>query len=97
MRFFRRHARIISAILLSELDLTLALFGALLTLLPIGRSERANRGSADPTKPGAYDFWHPLTPITRPEQFRRDQTTELIVEAPAKPSLAPKKSDVERG
>ena len=43
MQFLRRHARIISAIVLSELDLTLALCGALLTLLPIGRSERAKQ------------------------------------------------------
>jgi hypothetical protein len=89
MQFLRRHARIISAIVLSELDLTLALCGALLTLLPIGRSERANRGSADPTKPGAYDFWPALTPVPRPEQFRRDQATELIVETAAKAVIAP--------
>ncbi|CAN2532109.1 hypothetical+protein [Methylocapsa aurea] len=52
MQFLRRHARIISAIVLSELDLTLALCGALLTLLPIGRSAaRSAQTEVPPIRP----------------------------------------------
>ncbi|MBU3890060.1 hypothetical protein FM996_06165 [Methylosinus sporium] len=99
MQFFRRHARIISAILLDE-------FGLLMLLLfgrrPLDRQaadelDGQKSGSADPTKTCAYDMrLGVMAPIPKAEQFMRDQATELIVEMPAKLSLTPKKSDLTR-
>ncbi|WP_166141824.1 hypothetical protein [Methylosinus sp. RM1] len=94
MQFFRRHTRIISAILLDEFGLLKPLFFA---CQASDELDGQNAGSADRIETSAYDMrLGVMAPIPKAEQFMRDQATELIVEMPAKLSLTPKKSDLTR-
>ncbi len=83
LQWMRRFAPIIAAVCLTLISAGPSLLG----LLVVGRRSRdpddVGRGSADPTKPGAYDMWSvSIIPVPRVPDLNFAQTSELIVENP---------------